>query len=171
MSRIGVARAEKGNTSPSCDAEGPDLIVFPPPPPGSYFHTLDWHEAHDGRFQLQLQNVQPPSSGIYSATYLEASPLGSAFFRLIVRGEEQKTEAGWCWGAVSLGIQEGRRATLSPENISLQAVGLDAGGQGVARTAQAACTEVSVMTMMANVCAPRDSLVPAVSRVSRRARS
>ncbi|EGW08125.1 Tyrosine-protein kinase receptor Tie-1 [Cricetulus griseus] len=59
---------------------------------GSYFHTLDWHEAHDGRFQLQLQNVQPPSSGIYSATYLEASPLGSAFFRLIVRGEEQKTE-------------------------------------------------------------------------------
>ncbi|KAH0502001.1 Tyrosine-protein kinase receptor Tie-1 [Microtus ochrogaster] len=52
---------------------------------GSYFHTLDWHEAHDGRFQLQLQNVQPPSSGIYSATYLEASPLGSAFFRLIVR--------------------------------------------------------------------------------------
>lgn len=61
-------------------------------PLGSYFHTLDWHEAHDGRFQLQLQNVQPPSSGIYSATYLEASPLGSAFFRLIVRGEEQKTE-------------------------------------------------------------------------------
>ncbi|CAH6790763.1 tyrosine-protein kinase receptor Tie-1 [Phodopus roborovskii] len=53
---------------------------------GSYFHTLDWHEARDGRFQLQLQNVQPPSSGIYSATYLEASPLGSAFFRLIVRG-------------------------------------------------------------------------------------
>nr|XP_048306437.1 tyrosine-protein kinase receptor Tie-1 isoform X2 [Myodes glareolus] len=53
---------------------------------GSYFHTLDWHEAQDGRFQLQLQNVQPPSSGIYSATYLEASPLGSAFFRLIVRG-------------------------------------------------------------------------------------
>lgn len=61
-------------------------------PPGSYFHTLDWHEAHDGQFQLHLQNVQPPSSGIYSATYLEASPLGSAFFRLIVRGEEQKTE-------------------------------------------------------------------------------
>ncbi|XP_012872402.1 PREDICTED: tyrosine-protein kinase receptor Tie-1 isoform X1 [Dipodomys ordii] len=53
---------------------------------GSYFHTLDWHEAQDGRFLLQLQNVQPPSSGIYSATYLEASPLGSAFFRLIVRG-------------------------------------------------------------------------------------
>ncbi|XP_011934537.1 PREDICTED: tyrosine-protein kinase receptor Tie-1 isoform X2 [Cercocebus atys] len=53
---------------------------------GSYFHTLDWHEAQDGRFLLQLPNVQPPSSGIYSATYLEASPLGSAFFRLIVRG-------------------------------------------------------------------------------------
>ncbi|XP_017737419.1 PREDICTED: tyrosine-protein kinase receptor Tie-1 isoform X2 [Rhinopithecus bieti] len=53
---------------------------------GSYCYTLDWHEAQDGRFLLQLPNVQPPSSGIYSATYLEASPLGSAFFRLIVRG-------------------------------------------------------------------------------------
>ncbi|XP_053431817.1 tyrosine-protein kinase receptor Tie-1 isoform X2 [Nycticebus coucang] len=53
---------------------------------GSYFYTLDWHEAGDGRFLLQLPNVQPSSSGIYSATYLEASPLGSAFFRLIVRG-------------------------------------------------------------------------------------
>lgn len=55
---------------------------------GSYFYTLDWHEAQDGRFLLQLPNVQPPMSGIYSATYLEASPLGSAFFRLIVRGCE-----------------------------------------------------------------------------------
>ncbi|XP_072830722.1 tyrosine-protein kinase receptor Tie-1 isoform X2 [Vicugna pacos] len=53
---------------------------------GSYFYTLDWHEVQDRRFLLQLPNVQPPSSGIYSATYLEASPLGSAFFRLIVRG-------------------------------------------------------------------------------------
>ncbi|XP_012631312.1 tyrosine-protein kinase receptor Tie-1 isoform X1 [Microcebus murinus] len=53
---------------------------------GSYFYTLDWHEARDGRFLLQLPNVQPSSSGVYSATYLEASPLGSAFFRLIVRG-------------------------------------------------------------------------------------
>ncbi|XP_054347683.1 tyrosine-protein kinase receptor Tie-1 isoform X2 [Pongo pygmaeus] len=53
---------------------------------GSYFYTLDWHEAQDGRFLLQLPNVQPLSSGIYSATYLEASPLGSAFFRLVVRG-------------------------------------------------------------------------------------
>ncbi|XP_037354838.1 tyrosine-protein kinase receptor Tie-1 isoform X3 [Talpa occidentalis] len=53
---------------------------------GSYFYSLDWHEAQNGRFLLKLPNVQPPSSGIYSATYLEASPLGSAFFRLIVRG-------------------------------------------------------------------------------------
>ncbi|KAM6220143.1 tyrosine-protein kinase receptor Tie-1 [Rhynchocyon petersi] len=53
---------------------------------GSYFYTLHWHEAQDGRLQLQLSNVQPPSSGIYSATYLDTSPLGSAFFRLIVRG-------------------------------------------------------------------------------------
>ncbi|XP_067581891.1 tyrosine-protein kinase receptor Tie-1 isoform X1 [Pseudorca crassidens] len=60
---------------------------------GSYFYTLDWHEAQEGRFLLQLPNVQLSSSGIYSATYLEASPLGSAFFRLIVRG----CEAGH-WG-------------------------------------------------------------------------
>ncbi|XP_043317572.1 tyrosine-protein kinase receptor Tie-1 isoform X2 [Cervus elaphus] len=55
---------------------------------GSYFYTLDWHEAQDGQFLLQFPNVQPSSSGIYSATYLEVSPLGSAFFRLIVRGCE-----------------------------------------------------------------------------------
>lgn len=30
-SRIGVTRTERGNTSPSCDAEGPDLIVCRPP--------------------------------------------------------------------------------------------------------------------------------------------
>ncbi|XP_004871907.1 tyrosine-protein kinase receptor Tie-1 isoform X1 [Heterocephalus glaber] len=53
---------------------------------GSYFYTQDWHEAKDGQFLLQLLDAQPSSSGIYSATYLEASPLGSAFFRLIVRG-------------------------------------------------------------------------------------
>lgn len=58
--------------------------------PGSYFYTLDWQEAKEGHFLLKLPNVQPPSSGIYSATYLEASPLGSAFFRLIVRGKEQR---------------------------------------------------------------------------------
>ncbi|ELW62132.1 Tyrosine-protein kinase receptor Tie-1 [Tupaia chinensis] len=52
---------------------------------GSYFYTLDWHEARDGRFLLQLPDLQPASSGIYSASYLEDSPLGSAFFRLIVR--------------------------------------------------------------------------------------
>ena len=71
-----------------CDAEAP----IPFMPPGSYFYTLDWHEAQDGQFLLQLPNVQPSSSGIYSATYLEASPLGSAFFRLIVRGQEQRAE-------------------------------------------------------------------------------
>lgn len=63
-------------------AEAPDPLM----PPGSYFYTLDWHDAQDGRFLLQLPNAQPALSGIYSATYLEASPLGSAFFRLIVRG-------------------------------------------------------------------------------------
>lgn len=63
-------------------AEAPGPLV----PPGSYFYTLDWHEAQDEQFLLRLPNAQPSMSGIYSATYLEASPLGSAFFRLIVRG-------------------------------------------------------------------------------------
>lgn len=36
---------------------------------------------------MPLPDVQPSSSGIYSATYLENSPLTSAFFRLIVRGQ------------------------------------------------------------------------------------
>lgn len=52
-----------------------------------------------------------------------------------------------------------------------QAVRLDAGGQAVSRIAQAACMEVSVMTMTVNVCAPQDLLAPAVSRVSRKART
>lgn len=63
--------------------------------PGSYFYTLDWHEAQNERFLLQLPDVQPLSSGIYSATYLEASPLGSAFFRLIVRGQRLWVQRGW----------------------------------------------------------------------------
>lgn len=79
-----------------CDAEAPILFM----PPGSYIYTLDWQEAQDGQFLLQFPNVQPSSSGIYSATYLEVSPLGSAFFRLIVRGQEQRAEVvgdmgGW----------------------------------------------------------------------------
>lgn len=50
-------------------------------------------------------------------------------------------------------------------------MGLDAGGQDVSRIAQAACMEVSVMTMMANVCAPQDLPALAVSKVSRKART
>lgn len=50
-------------------------------------------------------------------------------------------------------------------------MGLDAGDQDVSRIAQAACMEVSVMTMMVNVCAPQDLLAPAVSRVSGKART
>ena len=57
------------------------------------------------------------------------------------------------------------------EYTFLQDVGLVAGGQAVSRIAQAACMEVSVMTMMVNVCAPQGLLAPAVSRVSGKARS
>ena len=99
-----------------CDAEAP----IPCMPPGSYFYTLDRHEAQDGQFLLQLPNVQPSSSGIYSATYLEASPLGSAFFRLIVRGQEQRAEVvgdmgGWDPCAYFLWIPLSPQGCPSPQ--------------------------------------------------------
>ncbi|XP_051855927.1 tyrosine-protein kinase receptor Tie-1 isoform X1 [Antechinus flavipes] len=53
---------------------------------GSYFHTLDWREARDGRFRISLPNLKASDGGIYSATYLQGNPLASAFFRVIVRG-------------------------------------------------------------------------------------
>uniref|UniRef100_A0A452VJ80 receptor protein-tyrosine kinase n=1 Tax=Ursus maritimus TaxID=29073 RepID=A0A452VJ80_URSMA len=64
---------------------------------GSYFSTLDRHEAQDGRFLMQLPNVQPPASGVYSATYLETSPLGSE-----QRAELAGGMGGWgaCGGCV-----------------------------------------------------------------------
>lgn len=55
---------------------------------GSYFSILVRQEVRNERFLLPLPDVQPSSSGVYSATYLENSPLTSAFFRLIVRGCE-----------------------------------------------------------------------------------
>ncbi|XP_049631114.1 tyrosine-protein kinase receptor Tie-1 [Suncus etruscus] len=55
---------------------------------GSYFSILVRQEIKNKRFLLPLPDVQPSASGIYSATYLENSPLTSAFFRLIVRGCE-----------------------------------------------------------------------------------
>ncbi|KAK2106582.1 Tyrosine-protein kinase receptor Tie-1 [Saguinus oedipus] len=135
---------------------------------GSYFNTLDWQEAEDGRFLLPFPNVQPPSSGIYSATYLDASPLGSAFFRLIVRGQKQRAEVVAPGSPVlSSSGQVGEGQLLKPP--FLQIVGLGAGGQAVPRSAQAAYMEVSAMTMTAIVYAPLASLAPAVNRPAERA--
>uniref|UniRef100_A0A6I8N8C2 Tyrosine-protein kinase receptor Tie-1 n=1 Tax=Ornithorhynchus anatinus TaxID=9258 RepID=A0A6I8N8C2_ORNAN len=53
---------------------------------GSYFYALDWQEAQDGRFTLQLRDVGVATGGVYTASYLGTSPLESGFFRLIVRG-------------------------------------------------------------------------------------
>lgn len=50
-----------------------------------------------------------------------------------------------------------------------EAVEQGAGDKTVARNAQAACMEVSATTRTASVCAPLDSLVPAVSRPAERA--
>lgn len=91
MGHIHVTWAKGGDIS--------SLVTLRPltylyPHPGSYFHNQDWQEAKNGRFLLLVPDAQPSSSGIYSATYLEASPLGSAFFRLIVRGQRQRQRLG-----------------------------------------------------------------------------
>lgn len=109
----------------SWDAEAPVPFM----PPGSYFYTLDWHEAQDGRFLLQLPDVQPSASGIYSATYLEVSPLGSAFFRLIVRGQEQRAEVvdergGWVAGGYFLWILPGPLGLPLPSIVRVRWVGV-----------------------------------------------
>ncbi|KAB0391161.1 hypothetical protein E2I00_016913, partial [Balaenoptera physalus] len=144
---------------------------------GSYFYTLDWHEAQEGRFLLQLPSVQPSSSGIYSATYLEASPLGSAFFRLIVRGQEQRAEVvGSVGGWEPCGTSCGTPASSGPPGLPQSSaavvrwvVGQGTGDKTVPRNARAACMEVSATTRTASVCAPLDSLGPAVSRPAERA--
>lgn len=117
LAHVDVTQAEVGRGREHqllCDGEAPDPFM----PPGSYFYTLDWHEAQEGRFLLQLPNVQPSSSGIYSATYLEASPLGSAFFRLIVRGQEQRAEVvGGVGGWEPCGTSCGPPASSGPPGL------------------------------------------------------
>lgn len=44
-------------------------------------------ELKENKSILVLSTVTMADGGIYSATFIEDSPLSSAFFRLIVRGE------------------------------------------------------------------------------------
>uniref|UniRef100_A0A8C6ZT87 Immunoglobulin-like beta-sandwich domain-containing protein n=1 Tax=Nothoprocta perdicaria TaxID=30464 RepID=A0A8C6ZT87_NOTPE len=54
---------------------------------GTYYQTTDRGEVRDNVFKLTLPNVSVSENGVYSATFMGDSPLWSAFYRLIVRGE------------------------------------------------------------------------------------
>ncbi|XP_075037813.1 tyrosine-protein kinase receptor Tie-1 isoform X2 [Mixophyes fleayi] len=53
---------------------------------GTIFQTTYKNEMTDGVALLTMPSVQVNQAGVYSASFMAASPLASAFFRLIVRG-------------------------------------------------------------------------------------
>lgn len=55
---------------------------------GTYYQTTDRGEVRGNLFTLTLPNVSMSENGVYSATFMGDSPLWSAFYRLIVRGEQ-----------------------------------------------------------------------------------
>lgn len=61
--------------------------VTPCLPAGTYYQTTDRGEVRGDLFTLTLPNVSMTENGVYSATFMGDSPLWSAFYRLIVRGE------------------------------------------------------------------------------------
>lgn len=61
---------------------------------GSYYQTTHKGEMKDDLFSLTLRDVGMQDNGVYSATFIGDSPLASAFFRLIVRGEGRGHGAG-----------------------------------------------------------------------------
>lgn len=54
---------------------------------GTYYQTTDRGEVQGNLVTLTLPNVSVSENGVYSATFMGDSPLWSAFYRLIVRGE------------------------------------------------------------------------------------
>lgn len=54
---------------------------------GTYYQTTDRGEVRGDLVTLMLPNVSVSENGVYSATFMGDSPLWSAFYRLIVRGE------------------------------------------------------------------------------------
>lgn len=55
---------------------------------GTYYQTTDRGEVRGDLVILTLPNVSVSENGVYSATFMGDSPLWSAFYRLIVRGEQ-----------------------------------------------------------------------------------
>lgn len=79
---------------------------------GTYYQTTDRSEVRGDLVTLTLPNVSVSENGVYSATFMGDSPLWSAFYRLIVRGERGPGSLGhgdrWPYPALQPG------ATLRP---------------------------------------------------------
>ncbi|XP_063153833.1 tyrosine-protein kinase receptor Tie-1 isoform X3 [Candoia aspera] len=63
---------------------------------GTYYDTMHQGELKKNQSILILSSVTMADGGIYSATFIEDSPLSSAFFRLIVRGCAAKKWGSFC---------------------------------------------------------------------------
>ncbi|XP_070601194.1 tyrosine-protein kinase receptor Tie-1 isoform X4 [Erythrolamprus reginae] len=63
---------------------------------GTYYDTMHQGELKENKSILVLSSVTMADGGIYSATFIEDSPLSSAFFRLIVRGCATKKWGSFC---------------------------------------------------------------------------
>ncbi|KAL7985190.1 hypothetical protein Chor_003760 [Crotalus horridus] len=63
---------------------------------GTYYDTMHQGELKENKSILVLLSVTMADGGIYSATFIEDSPLSSAFFRLIVRGCAAKKWGSFC---------------------------------------------------------------------------
>ncbi|KAG8132265.1 hypothetical protein E2320_010134 [Naja naja] len=63
---------------------------------GTYYDTMHQGELKENKSILVLSSVTMGDGGIYSATFIEDSPLSSAFFRLIVRGCAAKKWGSFC---------------------------------------------------------------------------
>lgn len=61
---------------------------------GTYYQTTDRGEVRGDLVTLTLPNVSVSENGVYSATFMGDSPLWSAFYRLIVRGERGSSSPG-----------------------------------------------------------------------------
>uniref|UniRef100_A0A8C3TP45 Uncharacterized protein n=1 Tax=Catharus ustulatus TaxID=91951 RepID=A0A8C3TP45_CATUS len=62
---------------------------------GTYYQTTDRGEVQDDHVVLTLPNVSVNENGVYSAAFMGDSPLLSAFYRLIVRGELPWLPGDW----------------------------------------------------------------------------
>uniref|UniRef100_A0A8C0BXY1 Uncharacterized protein n=1 Tax=Buteo japonicus TaxID=224669 RepID=A0A8C0BXY1_9AVES len=75
---------------------------------GTYYQTTDRSEVRRDLVTLTLPNVSVSENGVYSATFMGDSPLWSAFYRLIVRGERGPGSPGrrdrWPYPALRPGL-------------------------------------------------------------------